>query len=173
MRQALQGAHQLAVDDPGRERIQGPRDCRHPGLVEQGQTLLDFAVKDEQPCLRHLSDGARRRVTPRPHLDGPPSPRPSAGQVASQHPLVGADDRKPRMRRRLTPPFQKPLRSCQPAPYRCHERSVEQQMHRDADGRGCCRDLVTGLHGRRVGALPGLDGHIELAGRIGDLAKHR
>src|SRR4029450_12946071 len=46
-------------------------------------------------------------------------------------------------------------------------------MHRDADGRTGCRDLVTGLHEPRVGALPGLDGHIELAGRISDLAKHR
>jgi hypothetical protein len=102
-----------------------------------------------------------------------PGPRPSAGHVADQHPLIGADDREPRLRRRLTLSLQKPLRSCQPAAHRCHERSVEQQVHRHADGRARCRDLITGLHGRRVGAPPGLDGHIEMAGRIGDLAKHR
>jgi hypothetical protein len=173
VRQALQGAHQLAVDDSCRERIQVLGDGRHPGLVEQRQALGDIAVQDAQPCLRHLADGARRRVTPRTHFDGTPGPRPSAGQVARQHPLVGADDREPRLRRRLTPSFQKPLRSCQPAAHRCHQRGVEQQVHRHPDGRTRCRDLVTGLHECGVGARPGLDGHLELAGRIGDLAKHR
>jgi hypothetical protein len=72
VREALQGAHQLAVDDSCRERIQVPGDRRHPGLVEQRQTLLDLAVQDEQPCLCHPSDGARRRVTRRTHLDGTP-----------------------------------------------------------------------------------------------------
>ena len=171
--EALQGAHELAVDDPRRERIEVPGDRRHPGLVEQRQTLLDVAVQDEQPGLCHPSDGARRRVTLRTHLDGPPGPLPSAGQVAGQHPLVGADDRKPRVRRRLTPTFEKPLRSRQPAAHRCHQGSVEEQVHRDANGCTCGRDLVTGLHARRVGALPRLDGHIEMAGRVGDLAEHR
>ena len=171
--EALQGAHELAVDDPGRERIEVPGDGRHPGLVEQRQTLLDIAVQDEQPGLCHPSDGARRRVTRRTHLDGSPGPLPSAGQVAGQHPLVGADDREPRVRRRLTPTFEKPLRSCQPAAHRCHEGGVEEQVHRDANGRACGRDLVTGLHARGVGALPRLDGHIEMAGRVGDLAEHR
>ena len=39
LREALQGAHELAVDDPGRERIEVPGDRRHPGFVEQRQTL--------------------------------------------------------------------------------------------------------------------------------------
>jgi hypothetical protein len=173
VRQALQGAHQLAVDDPRREPIQVPGDRRHPGLVEQRQALGDIAVQDAQPCLRDLSDGARRRVTPRTDLDGTLGPRPSAGQVARQHPLIGADDRQPRLRRRLTLRFQQPLRTCQPAPHRCHERGVEQQVHRHPDSRSCRRDLITGLQGRGVGARPGLDGHLELAGRIRDLAKHR
>ena len=99
--EALQGAHELAVDDSRRERIEVPGDGRHPGLVEQRQTLLDVAVQDEQPRFCYPSDGARRRVTLRTHLDGTPGPSPSAGQVAGQHPLVGADDREPRVRRRL------------------------------------------------------------------------
>ena len=77
--EALQGAHQLAVDDPCRERIEVPRDRRHPGFVEQRQTLLDIAVQDEQPCLGYPSDGARRRVTGRTDLDRPPGPHPGAG----------------------------------------------------------------------------------------------
>ena len=46
-------------------------------------------------------------------------------------------------------------------------------MHRDANGRACRRDLITGLQALGVGPLPGLDGHIEMAGRVGDLAEHR
>ena len=74
LREALQRAHELAVDDPGRERIEVAGDRRHPGLVEQRQALLDIAVEDEQPGLGHLSDGARRRVTRRAHLDGARGP---------------------------------------------------------------------------------------------------
>jgi 4-oxalocrotonate tautomerase len=171
--EALQGAHELAVDDPCRERIEVPGDRRHPGLVEQRQTLLDIAVQDEQPGFCHPSDGACRRVARRTHLDGTPGPLPSAGHVASQHPFVGADNRKPGVRGRLTPTFEKPLRSLQPAAHRCHESGVEQYVHRDAHGCACCRDVVTCLHACRVGALPRLDGRIEMTGRVGDLAKHR
>ena len=171
--EALQRAHELAVDDPGRERIEVPGDGRHPGFVEQRQTLLDVAVQDEQPGLCHPSDGARRRVARRTDLDGTPGPLPSVGQVTGQHPLVGADDRKPRVRRRLALTFEQPLRSCQPAAHRRHEGGVEEQVHRDANGCTRRRDLVTGLHARGVGALPRLDGHIEMAGRVGDLAEHR
>ena len=77
--EALQGAHQLAVDDPCRERIEVPGDRCHPGFVEQRQALLDIAVQDEQPCLCHPSDGACRRVIGRTDLDRPPSPHPGAG----------------------------------------------------------------------------------------------
>ena len=63
-REALQGAHQLAVHDPGRQSIELPGDRRHPGLVEQRQTLLNIAAQDEQTGFGHASDGARRRVTP-------------------------------------------------------------------------------------------------------------
>ena len=45
--EALQGAHQLAVHDPCRERIELPGDRRHPRLVKQRQSLLDVAVHDE------------------------------------------------------------------------------------------------------------------------------
>ena len=102
--EALQRAHELAVDDAGRERIELPGHRRHAGFVEQRQTLLDVAVQDEQPGLGNPSDGARRRVQPRTHLDGLPGPSPRAGRVAGQHPLVGADDREPRVRRRLPRP---------------------------------------------------------------------
>ena len=35
------------------------------------------------------------------------------------------------------------------------------------------RDVVAGLQARGVGALPRLDGHVEMAGRVGDLAEQR
>jgi hypothetical protein len=48
---ALEGAHELAVHDARRERIEFTGDGRHPGLVGQRQTSLDVAVQDEQPCM--------------------------------------------------------------------------------------------------------------------------
>ena len=171
--EALQRADELAVDDTCRERIKVPGHCRHPGLVEQRQTLLDIPVHDQQPGFCDPSEGARRRFPHRSQLDGTPGRSPCAGQVAGQHPLEGADDRNPCVRRRLTPTFEKPLRSRHPAAHGCHEGSVEEQVHRDANGSACCRDLVPCLHACGVGAFPRLDGHIEMAGRIGDLAKHR
>ena len=100
--EALQGAHELAVDNACRQRIEVSGDGGHPGLLEQRQTFLDIAVQDEQPCLCYPCDGARRRVILRTHLDGTPGPLPSGRQVTGQHPLVGADHRQPRVRRRLT-----------------------------------------------------------------------
>ncbi len=88
LRESLQGADELAVDDPGRERVEVPGDRRHPNLVEQRQALLDITVEDQQPCFGHSTERARRRVKPRTQLDRPPRPRPSAGQVAGQHALV-------------------------------------------------------------------------------------
>ena len=77
------------------------------------------------------------------------------------------------MSRGLALTVEKPLRSCQPAAHGRHEGGVEEQVHRDAYGGSARRDLVTRLQARGVGSLPRLDGHIEMAGRVGDLTEHR
>ncbi len=46
-------------------------------------------------------------------------------------------------------------------------------MHGDANGRACGSEMVTGSHALCVGALPGLDGHIEMTRRISDLRDER
>ncbi len=173
LRKSLQSAYELAVDDPGRERIEAPGDRRQPNLVEQRQALLDIAVEDEQPRLHHAPEGARRRVVPRTQLDRPPGPRSSAGQVAGQHPLIRANHRKPSVRGRRARTLQEPLGSGQPTPYRCHQRGIEEQVHRDADRGTCCRVLVLGLQPQRISAFPRLDGHVELPRRVGDLGEDR
>ena len=171
LRESLQGAYELAVDDPGRERVEIPGDRRHPNLVEQREALLDITVEDQQPCFCHSTEGARRRVKPRTQLDGPPRPRSGAGQVAGQHALIRPNHRKPSARRCLGLTVQEPLGSCQPAPHRRHQRGIEEQVHRHANRRTCRRVLVAGLHAQRVSALPRLDGHVEMPRRVGDLAK--
>ncbi len=45
--ESLQGAHELAVDDACRERVEVSGDHRHPHLVEQGETFPHVAVQDE------------------------------------------------------------------------------------------------------------------------------
>jgi hypothetical protein len=144
LREPLQGADELAVHEPGRERIEVPGDRRHSHFVEQRQTSLDIAVQDAQPRRRHPPDRARRSFTPRAPLDRPLGPPPSALEVARQHPLVRADDRKPRVRGRLLLTLEKAFRPGEPAAHRRHQRGVQQQMHRDANR--CARrpDSVAG-----------------------------
>jgi hypothetical protein len=67
--------------------------------------------------------------------------------------------------------LEKPLRSGEPTAHRRHQRGVQKQMHRDANRCTCRRDSVAGLRRQRVGALPRLDGHVEMAGRVRDLAE--
>jgi hypothetical protein len=67
--------------------------------------------------------------------------------------------------------LEKPFCSAEPAAHRRHERGVQQQVHRDANRRACRRDNVAGLRRQRVRALPRLDGHVEMAGRVSDLAE--
>ena len=173
LREALQRAHELAVDDSRRERVEVAGDRRHSHVVEQRQAFSHVAVQDQQACFCDPSDRTRRRVAPRADLDRAPGPRASTGQVARQHPLVGADRRKPRLRGILILPVEQSLRACQPAPHRCHQRGVEQQVHRDPDRRRCRRDLIACPHAGRVGTLVRLDRHIEVSGRVGHLAKKR
>ena len=77
------------------------------------------------------------------------------------------------MSRALALTVEKPLRSRQPAAHGRHEGGVEEQVHRDAHGGSARRDLVTRLQARGVGSLPRLDGHTEMARRVGDLSEHR
>jgi hypothetical protein len=137
-----------------------------------GRLKVDFPNRPEmRVCLCYPCNGARRRVTLRTHLDGTPCPLPRRGQVTGQHPLVSANHRQPCVRRRRTQAFKKPLRSRQPAADWCHQGSVENQVHRDPNTRTRGRDQVTALQVSGVGALPRLDCHSKMAGRVRDLAQ--
>jgi hypothetical protein len=173
LREPLQGADELAVNESGRERIEIPRDRGHSRLVEQRQTFLDIAVQDAQPSRRHSSDGARRRFAPRAHLDGALGPLPPAPDVARKHPLVRTDDREPRVRGRLLLTLEQAFRPGEPAAHRRHQRGVQEQMHRDAHRCPGRRYRVAGLYGQRMRALPRLDRHVKMAGRVSDLAEQR
>jgi hypothetical protein len=72
--EALQCAHELAVDDAGRDRIELSGDGRHPGSIEQCETLLHITVQDHEPGLCHLSESAGSGGGHRPDVDGLPGP---------------------------------------------------------------------------------------------------
>ena len=150
-----------------------PETAATPASSSSARAFLDIAVQDAQPSRRHSSDGARRGVALRAHLDGALGPLPSALDVAGQHPLVRADDREPSVRGRLLLTLEQAFRPGEPAAHRRHQRGVQEQVHRDANRCACRRDRVAGLYAQRVRALPGLDGHVEMAGRVGDLAEQR
>ncbi len=173
LRESLQGADELAVHQPGRQRIEVPGDRRHSHLVKQRQSFRDIAVEDAQPSCRHPSDGARRSVARGAHFDGALGPLPSPLDVAGQHPLVRSDGCQPSVRGRLLLTLEQLFRPGEPAAHRRHQRGVQQQVHRDSNRCACRRDNVAGLHRQRVRALPRLDGHVEMAGRVSDLAEQR
>ena len=96
--EALQGADEFAVDDARRQRIQVTGHGGNTGLVQEGQTVPDVAVQDQQPGFRDPADGSRCRITPRADLDGLPGPVAGGRRVTGQHALVGADDAPPCVR---------------------------------------------------------------------------
>ena len=173
LRESLQGTHELAVDEACRERVELIRDHRHPHLVEQGETFPHVAAQNQEPGLCDPSEGARRRVASRTDLDRAPGPLSRARQVARQHSLVRPDHRKPRVRRRLTLTLQESLGSAQPAAHRCHQGGIEKQVHRDANCRAPCSDLVAGLQAPCMSAFPRVDGHVEVARGVCDLGENR
>ncbi len=174
LREPLQCADQFAVHDPCRQRVKVARGRRDPSLVEQGQAAVDLAVEDEQARLGHPTDGSGGGVTGGADLDGATCPRPGAVGVAAQHPFVAADDAKPGMHGRLTfVVLEELLGSRQPAPHRCHEGGVEQQVHGHPH-RGACRgERVTHGSELRVDVLPRPDGHVEVPRPVRDVGKHR
>ena len=101
--ESLQGADELAVDDPGRQRIQLAGSRGHPGFVEEGQPLLDLAGEDEAARLCDPADGRGGRVATRTDVDRPPGPLPRAAHVTGQHPLVGCAPPPARRRRACRP----------------------------------------------------------------------
>ena len=77
------------------------------------------------------------------------------------------------MCRRLVLTLEQVFRPGEPAAHGCHQGGVQEQVHRDANRCTCRRDNVASLYRQRVRALPRLDGHLEMAGRVSDLAEQR
>ena len=105
LRESLQGAHELAVDEPCRERIEVAGDASPPRLRRAARDLPATSpsrMSSRASATRPMAHAAGSHLAP--DLDRPPRPLARARQVAGQHPLVGADDRKPRVRRRLPRP---------------------------------------------------------------------
>ena len=172
LRSPLQRADELAVDDPGGQRIQLPGDRGDAGLVEQHQPLLDLARQDEASSLRDAPDGGCGRVEPGTDLDRPPGPPAGLLQVADQQSFVAANHGHPGMNGRLVVTVQQALGARQPSPDRRHERGVEQQVHGDPGRRARRRHDVAGAHVFAVGPLPDLDGHIQMARGVGHVSEN-
>ena len=173
LRQSLQGAHELAVHDPGGERIEIAGDRRHADVVEQRESVRDIAVQDAQSRSRHPTDGAGRGVVLRAHRDRTLGPLPGFLDVADQHPLVRPDDRQPSVRGCVLMTLEQLFCPGEPAAHRRHQRGVQEQVHRDTDRCARRRDRIAGLDAESVRALPRLDGHVEMARRVRDLREQR
>ena len=173
LRESLERTDELAVDEPGRERIEVVGDHRYADLVEERETFVHVAAEDKEPRFCHPSDSAGRRIASFADLDGASRPVSGRVKVARQQTLVRTDGSKPRVRRRLVTTVEQALRPCQPAAHRGHERGVEQQVHRHANRRTGRVHLLSRLYACRIRAFPCFHRHIEVAGGIGNLAQER
>jgi hypothetical protein len=75
--------------------------------------------------------------------------------------------------RRVRDAFEQALGAGKPPADRREQGGVEQQVHGHAHGGSRGGQVITGLHARRVGAFPGVDGHIEMPGGVGDSSQQR
>ena len=98
----LQRAHELAVDEAGRERIELARDHRHTRVVEERQPSLHVAAQDEEPCLCHAADGAAAGSHLSPISTARRAHSRAFREVARQQSLVAPG--RPRTRRAPTSP---------------------------------------------------------------------
>ena len=121
--------------------------------------------------LGHPTDRGRGRVAARPHRDRTTGPLTGSSHVAHHQPLVALDDRHPGVCGGLVVPLEQALRSPYPASDRRHQRGVHQQVQSDASRRAGRRERVAGPHRVCVGAFPRLDGHLDMAGGVGDLGQ--
>ncbi len=76
LRERLQRAHDLAVDDPGGEGIELAGDRGHARFVEEPEPLRDVAFEDQAAGLGDPADGGRGRRALRADLDGAAGPLP-------------------------------------------------------------------------------------------------
>jgi hypothetical protein len=77
--EGLQRAHELAVDDPRRQRIDFSRYRRDGCFVHQVETLSDLPLQDQAARFGHASQRGRRRLAPCADVDG--SARPVTGRI--------------------------------------------------------------------------------------------
>ena len=162
----------LAVHNPGRERAsRSPETAATPTSSSSASPFGDVPIQDAQAGPPPSSDGAGRGVVLRAGIDRTLGPLTGSLDVADQHPLVRSDDRQPCVGGRLPLSLEQVLGPGQPASHPRHQRGVQEQMHRDADGCARRRDRVAGFDAERVRALPRLDGHVEMAGRVRDLRR--
>ena len=84
LRESLEGADELAVHEPGRERIEVVGDHRHAHLVEKRETFVHVAAEDKEPRLCYPSDSAGRWIASFASLDGAARPVSGAREVARQ-----------------------------------------------------------------------------------------
>jgi hypothetical protein len=169
----LQRAHELAVDDARRERIQLARGRRDPDFIEKGEPLLDFAGEHEPARLGDPADRRCRRIGSRADLDRAAGPRACAVRVARQKALVVANRREPRVHGRIANVAEEALGARQPAAHRRHQGRVEEQMHRDPHRGARGPEIVSRSYALGVRALPGFDRDVEVPGRIRDLGDER
>ena len=91
----LECAHRAAVQECGAHGVELPGQRCHGGLVQDGQSLLQVPLEDEDAGLGVATqDPDGRNAQPRPEVDGPACVLQGPVEVACQDGRPGMDDRE-------------------------------------------------------------------------------
>ena len=165
LRERLQRAHDLAIDDPGGEGIELTGDRRDGRFVEEAQPPRDIAFEDQAAGLGDTTEGGGGRSAPVPVSMA----RRAHCRALRSRPTAAARSCGPPPARRERasrpgPPGAAPPAS--PSRARGHEGRVEEQVHGDPDRRARRRETIARAQALRVGPLPRRDRHVEMTGGV-------
>ncbi len=167
LRDRLQCAHDFAVDDARRQRIDLAGDGGDRGFVQQIDAAGDLAREDDASRFGDAAHRGRGGVVHGANRDRPLRPLGRSIEVAREQPFVAANDGEPGVDGGVLVPGEQPLGTRRPAADGREQRRVEEHVQGDARGRRGGVDAIVAPERFGMRALPRVDRHVDVTGRIG------
>ena len=169
----LERADRAAVQECGAHGVEFPGQRGDGRLVQDGESLLEVSLEDEDAGLGVATqDPGRRNAEPRPDVDGPAGVLQGSIEVAGQDGRPGEEHRELTMDRRVRMVDQQVLGPPDPPSRGCQETRVQEQGGHLPRRVGPPLVLAS-PHSRRVNALPGVDGDLRMARHVRGVPERR
>ena len=169
----LECADRAAVQERGAHGVEFPGQRGDGGLVQDGESLLEVSLEDEDASLGvPTQDPCCRVAQSRPDVDGPAGVLQGSIEVPCQDGRPGEEHRELTMDRRVRMVDQQVLGTPDP-PSRGRQESRVQEQGGHLPRRFGPRLVLAGPHSGRVNALPGVDGDLRMARHVRGIRERR